>query len=224
MFLTINYLRENFERFNKAYFEGELKTPSFEITHIKTYLGQYHWERNWGGELTNSIIRISDMYDRSEEDICNTLIHEMIHLYIRQKGIRDTRPHHGQVFNSIANRINREGGWHIARTDSIVGCGLRDKSKSEYFVALFYSGYRHRYFCMVINKNYVQYYKNLFESNPHHYVKPIIFRSDDDKAFAHYPQCRKRVAGYYTDKETYNRYAESDDNEFIYKAVVLSAA
>ena len=129
MELTIKMIADNFKVINKLYFNNGLITPRFEITHVKSYLGQYHWRYAYDGSFIDSVIRISDMFDRSESDICNTIAHECIHLYIRQNHIKDTRPHHGKVFNRIADRLNREGGFHIARTDSVEGCGLRDKTK-----------------------------------------------------------------------------------------------
>ena len=215
MELTIDYLSEMFDFFNKEHFNNDLQKPKFEITHVKTYLGQYAYQRFWDGSLLWHVIRISDRYNRSEDDVCNTLIHEMIHLYIRQNNIRDTRPHHGKVFYSIADRINREGGWHISRTDSVEGCGLRNKTDKVYYVGCFYSGRAKKYFRFAMNKNYIQYFIKCFEYYPHHYVKPIIFKTTDDKTFANYTECRKSVRGWYVEEFDYNYHLETD--EIIYQ-------
>lgn len=219
--LTIDFLKENFKVINELYFNNELVEPRFEITHVKTYLGQYHWRYNWDNTILNeSVIRISDMFDRTDDDIVNTLAHEIIHLYIRQNRIRDTRPHHGRVFYSIADRLNHEGGFHIARTDSVVGCGLRDKTnKKEFYVGCYKSASTGKYFTFVMNKNYVGYYKNIFERYAYHYKDPFIFVSTDDKAFAHYTQCRRSIRGYYIDKEMFDLYRECENVIVSYESV-----
>ena len=221
MALTLGFIKEQFDVINRKHFEGKLLTPRFEITHVKSYLGQYHWEYSHDSRIfSDSVIRISDVYDRSDADITNTVAHESIHLYIRQNKIKDTRPHHGRVFNSIADRLNREGGFHIARTDSVAGCGLRDKTTKEvYYMACFKSGHNGKYFAFSMNKNYVQYYQNEFERYPSHYQNVFVFTSTDDKKFAHYPKCRKGVRGYYVTEEEYNKYKANEKILFQYQTL-----
>ena len=84
MVLTISFIADNFSKFNKEYFEGKLKTPTFEITHVKSYLGQYHWKYDkfnytYDGRRTiiESVIRISDRYDRNETEYRQTILHSI---------------------------------------------------------------------------------------------------------------------------------------------------
>lgn len=218
MALTLDFIKENFKMINRNHFNNELLTPRFEITHVKSYLGQYHWRYSYDYRIfIDSVIRISDMYDRSDADIINTIAHEMIHLYIRQNKLHDTDKHHGRLFYAIADRLNREGGFHIARTDNIIGCGLRDKSKmsNPYYIVCYKSGNSGKYFSFSMNMKYIQYYKDMFEGNPSHFQNVIIFTSTDDKKFAHYPKCQKSVRGYYITKDEYNAYKENEKIETL---------
>lgn len=222
MALTLDFIKERFNVINRKHFNNGLLTPRFEITHVKSYLGQYHWKYSYDSRIfIDSVIRISDMFDRSDADISNTIAHEMIHLYIRQNKIKDTRPHHGRVFNTIADRLNREGGFHIARTDSVAGCGLRDKSKvgNPYYIACFKSGVNGKYFVFSMNMKYVQYYQKRFENNPSHYKDVIVFTSTDDKKFAHFPKCHKGVRGYYVTEEEYKTYKANEKILFQYQTL-----
>ena len=224
--LSIEMLSENFDVINELYFNNELIKPRFEITHVKSYLGQYHWKYSYDSRIFfDSVIRISDMYDRTDKDIVNTLAHEMIHLYIRQNKIKDTRAHHGRVFYQIADRLNRDGGFNISRTDSVEGCGLRDKTNVKtYYVANYFSAACNRYFSFVINKNYVNEYISHFKRYPHYYRKPIIFKSTDDKAYAHYRVCRGSIRGFYIDEETYELNKECEEIVYCETIVKHSAA
>ena len=228
--LTIDFLKENFKVINELYFNNELVEPRFEITHVKSYLGQYHWhyDYRWDASncqysrvLTESVIRISDMFDRTDDDIVNTLAHEMIHLYIRQNQITDTRPHHGRVFYSIADRLNYEGGFHIARTDSVVGCGLRDKTKKNTYYVGCFKNMDGKYFSFVMNEKYITYYEVRFNNYPSYYKDAFIFVSDDDKTFAHYCKCRGSIRGWHIDEETFNLYRECGGT-LVYNEQTLS--
>ena len=218
MALTLDFIKEQFNVINRKHFNNELLTPRFEITHVKSYLGQYHWKYSYDSRIFyDSVIRISDMFDRSDADITNTIAHEMIHLYIRQNKIRDTRPHHGRVFNSIADRLNREGGFHIARTESVAGCGLRNKTEVKTYHVICYKTSNGKYFQFVINKGYLDYYINRIENNPYHYRDAYIFTSTDDKRFAHYPSCRGGIRGHYISESVFkeNKRNEHVTNRFI---------
>ena len=222
MEVTIQFLTDSFKTFNQTYFNNKLLMPRFEITHVKSYLGQYHWEYSYDHRIfCDSVIRISDYYMRDETALQETLLHEMIHLYIRQNRITDTRPHHGKVFYSVANRLNREGGFNIACTNSVNGCGLRDKSKKEtYYVACYKIGKNGKYFSFVMNKNYLGFYQSLFDRNPQKYQNAFMFTSTDDKKYAHYPKCRQCLRGYYIDFEEFNKLRETEKNIRQYQTKV----
>ena len=54
----------------------------------------------------------------SEREFQETLLHEMIHLYIAYHNITDTSSH-GKEFRRIMQRLNSEHGWHITVSTSM---------------------------------------------------------------------------------------------------------
>lgn len=220
MALTTSFLAEQFNIINEKFFGGKLLTPRFEITNVKSYLGQYHWVYSHDERIFfDSVIRISKMYDRSDADIVNTLAHEMIHLYIRQNKIKDTRTHHGEVFYSIADRLNREGGFHISRTDDVGDCGLREKNGKVFYVAAYYSNCHKKYIAFCMNRKKIDLFKGYFETFASTYKNPIIFTSTDDKKWSLYPECRSSVRGYGISKEEYESFKQNEKCLYCYETL-----
>lgn len=197
--LTLQFISDSFDKFNAEYFDGRLNAPTFEITCTKSVLGQCTWKRNRNyltSEKTPYVFRmcISDMFDRTEVDYQNTILHEMVHLRIRQSNINGTNKHHGRIFYSITDRINYQGGWHATRADSVAGCGLTNKAyKKTFYLAAFKDGNRGKYFVFGVNRNYLDYYKRYFQSYPKHYINAFKFTSTDDIKYAHYSECRSGI-------------------------------
>lgn len=197
--LTLDWLENSFDAYNKKYWKGKLRKPTFEICRTRTLLGQFSYRLDPYRPVWK--IRISNVYDRSEKDYANTLLHEMIHLYIRQNNIKDTSKHHGQRFYDEANRINRYG-WNISRTDDIDGCGLTNKSDAVYYMASFKNN-NGKYFLMSMNKNKIKYFIDKFEKYPDYYREWFMFKSTDDTKYAKYSKCIKVCRGYYISNDEY---------------------
>jgi len=135
MIATIEFAQKWFPIYNKEYFDGELPTPKFELIKKKRVLGEYqHCNKLdiFGNLLSQGIfadgtsanaIRLSVYYDRTERDLQQTLIHEMIHFYIDFKGIEDNGSH-GKEWTFLAERINKQGGWSISRLTSTKDCSV----------------------------------------------------------------------------------------------------
>lgn len=78
MTITTSYLHTKFNEFNKTYFNNEISMKGcFIITKHKSDFG-----RAW---LRQENIEISTYYERDELDYLNTLLHEMLHLFVWQK-------------------------------------------------------------------------------------------------------------------------------------------
>ena len=137
MTITLSEIASQFDKWNETIFKGELPKPSFELMQTKRMLGQFRW-RKIGYNTTAYTIRISTFYDRPMASYIDTIVHEMLHYYIKYKGIKDTSSH-GRVWKDMAAKISRKYNLTITRTNP-AGGGVSDavlEKKAESKVAKF---------------------------------------------------------------------------------------
>ena len=91
-------------------FDGRLPEPPISITNAKTYLGvcAFRKHRKWHGRLEYSDfrIRISRRFDLPQDEIDDTIIHEMIHYWIGLFSPADM-PGHSPLFRKMMKEINQ---------------------------------------------------------------------------------------------------------------------
>lgn len=113
---TLDYLEQQYETLNKQCFQGQLPTVRIQLSKARTYLGQLGYKRRrkllGGWEYYDYVIRISIRLDQTEEEITDTLLHEMIHLYIAVNHLKDSSSH-GPLFRQIMDNINTRYDRHI---------------------------------------------------------------------------------------------------------------
>lgn len=116
MIATIPYVEKKFNEFNRLCFNGTLPRIPIELSDAKTFLGMcvYKKRRTILGktELYDFRLRINTRYDLPEQELEDTIIHEMIHYYIGVNKLEDASAH-GPVFRQIMNAINTRYGRHI---------------------------------------------------------------------------------------------------------------
>ena len=116
---TIEYIENKFREFNHLVFDDKLPILPIQLSNAKTFLGMlvYKKRRKLFGklELYDFRLRISIRLDLPENEVEDTIIHEMIHYYIHFNGIKDTSAH-GKVFRQMMNDINQRFGRHITIT------------------------------------------------------------------------------------------------------------
>lgn len=108
MLPTISFMRQSFHRFNQEYFQGSLPTPEFKISKSSKLYGYCNrlWFKHADGTIEyRYIIACSKYYDYPLEEIENTMLHEMCHLWVFIYYPDTTEPSHGPIWQSIANRI-----------------------------------------------------------------------------------------------------------------------
>lgn len=119
MIPTIDFIKERFQAFNQQIFKGELPTIPLEMGRSRTQLGSVRYSRKRtliGIKRIDSIkMRFSTAFDLPERVWEDTIIHEMIHLYIIHNGIQDTSPH-GCRFRKMMQEINKRFNRDICVT------------------------------------------------------------------------------------------------------------
>ena len=109
MIPTTTYIENKFREFNHLIFDDKLPILPIQLSNAKTFLGMlvYKKRRTLLGKVEHYDfrLRISIRLDLPENEVEDTIIHEMIHYYINFNGIKDTSAH-GKVFRQMINDIN----------------------------------------------------------------------------------------------------------------------
>lgn len=109
------FVEERLRRFNDLCFGGTLPLDKIQPKYstARTFEGKVQFVR-FRGE-TYYVLFISGRYDHTETELEDTILHEMIHIYLRHHGIKDTS-NHGLQFRQMMDEINRTHGRHITVT------------------------------------------------------------------------------------------------------------
>ena len=117
MIATLPFLENRFKTFNDAYFGGALPPVPIKLGRAVRSIGccAYKKRRKWFGkvEYSDFRIRISTRFDLPEQELEDTLLHEMIHYEILVNQRRDSSAH-GRLFRARMREINEQYGRHIA--------------------------------------------------------------------------------------------------------------
>lgn len=113
---TIPYIEQKFEEFNQQIFAGQLPKLPIELSDAKTFLGVCAFKTRKGKDgkkiCYDFKLRINTRIDLPEEEIEDTIIHEMIHYFIGYNQLEDASAH-GPMFLHMMNSINEKYGRHL---------------------------------------------------------------------------------------------------------------
>lgn len=205
MTLTTDILRTWFGQFNTDYFGGELPMPRIVLSKARTRLGTMACRRVrklFGWAYTDFTIRISVYYDCSEREYQQTLLHEMIHLYIVYKRIPDTSSH-GKVFREQMRRLNGYG-WHITISSSMRGkhvTASADSARRRTYLVMALVLSTGEHILSVVNPRSARQLDKLAESTQR--IVDHRWYMSQDPFFGDFPHVRT-LRGRRVDKEVYN--------------------
>lgn len=113
---TLQYVQDKFREYNQLYFKGSLPELPIELSDAKGFIGvcKYKKRRLEDGsiELYDFRLSINTRIDLPEEEIQDTIIHEMIHYFIGLNRLEDSSSH-GPMFQHLMKTINEQYGRHI---------------------------------------------------------------------------------------------------------------
>lgn len=116
MTITPAYAKEKIQLFNALYFNGELPEVPVLMSNARSFVGRCEFKRLRlplrGEKKYDFRLRFSRLFDLSPDEWDDTILHEMIHLWIGVKGIRDTSTH-GKVFRQMMDDLNSKHGRNI---------------------------------------------------------------------------------------------------------------
>jgi len=161
-------LQAKYDKFNIAYFGGELPTIPLIWANLKSV----------GGKVTAKIVRvgptdpykarrdkyynaeikpgtmaltISNRFKRDEEGLDGILLHEMIHVYFFHNKMYSEN--HGSRFLAMCRKISVLSGVKVPLKDDSNGLDLAQEALKAYGVILIYSGTGQPSFALVSAKN-----------------------------------------------------------------------
>lgn len=113
---VIDKLEKLFSKFNDRFYGGELQTPVITVS-PDTTKGAYGWCTSWKAwKEADSEDKDAGYYEinicaehltRKFEELCGTLLHEMVHLWNLQNGVQDTSrggTYHNKKFKEVAEQ------------------------------------------------------------------------------------------------------------------------
>lgn len=208
MFVDASLLRGWFSLFNIEYFDGGLPEPAFAVGRSRTRLGSLTWRyrrRLFVKSPCDYVIRVSNYYDMDELQFKSVLLHEMIHLYIVSKGLKDTSPH-GVLFREKMQSVNADG-WRVsvsARMDGVGRAGVAGKKRRRIVLAVSMADGRRM--LTVVSPGYVKAIDGVVRRSPD--VESSSWYVSYDEYFADFPVVRT-PKGRIVTAETYGRLVSS---------------
>ena len=121
---TAGYLEKMFRALNDRYFEGKLEEPIITIQSTPKAYGHVTVGKTWqrGQEQRHELNIGAGTLDRPIENIVATLLHEMVHLWNIQTGVKDCSRegiYHNKKFRDAAVKRDLDIGY-----DSRIGWSL----------------------------------------------------------------------------------------------------
>lgn len=110
MFFTLEFIEQTYDKFNIQLFGGRLPKVPFRLSTAHSFVGKCaprngNIHRQGRHADDDFYLCFSTAHNLSRHQAEDTVIHEMIHLFINLHNLADTS-HHGTLFRALMNNIN----------------------------------------------------------------------------------------------------------------------
>ena len=170
-------IRKNHRRYN-AVFQRRIKTMSGKK------------------EITDKIVFYNKVEEFDSNFIDSVLVHEMIHQYIIQNGIKDTSPH-GKIFKSFMVSINRAfpEDLIIRIKDTNPALPLEGEGEEVHNILILHLA-DGSFLCCVINPKKKEYFENQTKRNKKRWgIMKWEWAESNDVFFNRFSRCTTRLHG-----------------------------
>ena len=205
MKVTKEWLAKNYDKYNNLIFQGSLPKVGSDfdimVSNARTTLGLFRCERNRTTMRKSYVIKVSGFYEMTEEEVADTLVHEMIHFFIYYMGVTDDSIH-GRTFKRLMDGINKQYGLHVSVTRSMRNHAVSNPPTNlshTIFVLVMEDGSR---FISKVNDKYVDGIRRDIE-NLNSVDEVWWFRSGDEK-FSLW-RSHRTLRGYVLSDEEFDR-------------------
>ena len=227
MLVTTSWIKKNYNKFNKLYFNNSLPNIEFKISHSKHTWGfaafKYDFKNN---TIIPISITLSNYYDSPEDVKIQTLLHEMIHIkdyienpthyIINGKRVRANYYNaHGIWFVREAARITIESGYNIAthvttpeikRSNiSTHSKALIDRKANIARMIVVCDGYT--YWMFKTDTNKIENVKKLIKSQLPTFNR-IVEYTFNNESLASRRSCNTKLSGWHMSKREMMNFAE----------------
>lgn len=189
---NVAYLENKFKYYNELMFGGLLKPVPIGLADVSSYMGRCNFttKRLPDGRVHKTAFNMvfNTRIDISEEELDDTLIHEMIHYFIGCHQLIDTGPH-GHIFKSVMESLNSTYGRHItvsARLDRDQKEQQRGTARKWHIVAIvrLKDGRTGIKVLPLVAEKAAAYYKTIYHKA---FVRTVELYLHDDPYFNRFP-------------------------------------
>ena len=226
--VTKEWILENYNKFNKQYWNGELPNIEAKVTRAKNTFGYASWRWN-GTKMSDFKISMSNYYNLTDNSLKNTLLHEMVHIadyyfhpehfIVGNQKVKGYDAHGPIFFLKQAERLNKDG-WNITKfkeKEEMEGSCLSEKVKERlekpYILVVFADGNTGNTCVQKVQKKQIPELKRLLES--FNFVIKGVYETNYKK----YSEKRCSMKTYYTEIINFENHisALSKIEGFIFK-------